>query len=238
MVGDWNYADRDIRTYHPWIDVFFYRTGEDPSGQAFRPTRISLVNATGTLDSSRVRLHPQPGIDLVAIDVTDKINDVSNQHIRSFAFDKTYTVPFDKIRDFQTDIADEVIALGYPLGISSQRNDYPIAKIGYLASIPGEEVSIPFPVVNRAGVATITTVEGKFVIVDGLIVPGNSGSPVVLVGGIRSRRDPQTNQLQFSTKPIPNLVIGVVSGSLGGSGLSVVISVDYVLDLLKELSSK
>lgn len=107
----------------------------------------------------------------------------------SFAFAKSYTVPFNKVRDYQTDIGDEVITLECPLGISSQRNDYPIAKIGYLASIPGEEVSIPFPTTNRAGVSVPTTVEGKLLVVDGLIVPGNSGSPVVLVGGVRVTRD-------------------------------------------------
>jgi S1-C subfamily serine protease len=133
---------------------------------------------------------------------------------------------------WQTTIGDDVIALGYPLGIRSLRNDYPIAKVGYLASQPGEEVSIPFPVINRANETTEQTINGKFLVVDGLIVPGNSGGPVVLVGGTRISRNPQTGSLQYLTEPVKNMVIGVVSCLLGPSGLSVVVSSDYVIDLM------
>ena len=45
MVGDWNYADGDIKSFRPWINVFFYR-GNDPSGQTYRATRIDLLNGT------------------------------------------------------------------------------------------------------------------------------------------------------------------------------------------------
>jgi trypsin-like peptidase len=237
VIGDWNYADRDIRTLHPWINVFFYRQGDDPSGQAYRPTKIDLLNSSGTLDTLRVYPHPAPNIDLVAIDVTDKINNHKDEHIRSTAYARSYLLAFGRIQDWQTDIADQVIALGYPLGIRSLRNDYPIAKMGYLASIPGQEVSIPTSSTNRAGANVATVIEGKFLVVDGLIVNGNSGGPVVLVGGVRVRRDPTTNQLQFSDKPIQNYVIGVVSYGLGG-GLTAIVSSDYLFDLLDWASPK
>ena len=48
--------------------------------------------------------------------------------------------------------------------------------------------------------------------------------------------DPQSNQLQFTDKPTPNYVIGVVSGLRGPSGLSVVVSSDYLLDLLDSVA--
>jgi hypothetical protein len=241
MIGDWNYADRDISTFHPWINVFFYCVG-DPSGQAYRATRVELLNRARSLDTSRVYPHPTANVDLVAVDVTDTINNKSAEHIDFVAYARSYLVPFAKIQDFQTDVADEVIALGYPLGIRSLRNNYPIAKIGYLASIPGQEVSIPQVVKNRRGSPVNTLLEGKFLVVDGLIVGGNSGGPVLLVGGVRVRRDPATNQLQFSTSPIKNYVIGVVSYGLGadglGAGLTVVVSSDYLFDLLQLASPK
>jgi hypothetical protein len=102
--------------------------------------------------------------------------------------------------------------------------------MGYLASIPGQEVTIPQGVVNRAGATVPTVLDGKFLVIDGLIVNGNSGGPVVLVGGVRVGRDAKTNQLQFTNAPIPNYVIGVVSYGLGG-GLTVVVSSDYLFDL-------
>ena len=234
MISDWNPADQNIGTFHASINVFFYRIG-DPSGQSYRATKVDLLTSPGLLDKTRVHPHPSAAIDLVAIDVTDKVND-KEQHIRFSAYARSYFVRFDKIKDFYTDIGDQVIALGYPLGIRSLRDDYPLAKIGYLASAPGEEVSIPFPAVNRAGQRSISNTEGKFLLVDGLIVPGNSGGPVVLVGGVFTRRDPKTNQLEFTDKPIPNYVVGIVSTGLGQSGLTIVLSSDYLLDLLDSFS--
>ncbi|MFZ1005453.1 MAG: hypothetical protein WAN65_01365 [Candidatus Sulfotelmatobacter sp.] len=232
MIGDWNYADGNIQTLQPWINVFFYRAG-DPSGQTYRPTRIDLLSGVA-LDPARVHLHPVPKVDLVVIDVTDKVRDQA-QHINFTAYAPSYLVHFANIQAQLTDIADAVIALGYPLGIRSTRNNYPIAKIGYLASTPGEEVNVPIKVKNRAGTLISTSIDGKFLVVDGLIVPGNSGGPVVLAGGTRIRRDPATNQLQFSDQSIKNYVAGVVSYALGG-GLTVVVSSDYLLELLQSVA--
>jgi trypsin-like peptidase len=236
MIGDYNYADADIQNYTPWINVFFYRVG-DPTGVTYKATRIDLLNGT-TLDTTRVHVHPSQRIDLVAIDVTEKVRDV-NEHINWTAYSPSYLVPFAKISDFATTITDEVIALGYPLGISSLRNAYPIAKIGYLASTPGEEVTIPITTLNRAGVPTKVTLDGKFLVVDGLIVPGNSGGPVVLVGGGRWRlaeiEHTGKYQQQFLNVPIQNLVTGIVSYALGG-GLTAVVSSDYLIDFLKTLA--
>jgi hypothetical protein len=234
VVGDWNYADGDIQTFHPWIDVFFYRSN-DPSGQSYRATKINLLNSANGLDSTRVFLHPQPRIDLVLIDVTDKFHD-PQEHIATNAFGPSYLVLFQHIKTQLTDIADEVIALGYPLGIRSLKNNYPIAKIGYLASTPGDEVSIPIKTVNRAGVLVDLTLEGKFLVVDGLIVPGNSGGPVVLMGGSRFRVDPASHAVQGTTEPIKNYVAGVVSLALGG-GLTVVVSSDYLFELLQSTTA-
>jgi hypothetical protein len=82
--------------------------------------------------------------------------------------------------------------------------------------------------------------EGKFLVVDGLIVNGNSGGPVILVGGGRWRLVQNGNSgkysPQFLDQPIKNYVIGVVSLGLGG-GLTAVVSSDYALDLLQELAS-
>ena len=235
MIGDWNYADQDIRNFRPWINVFFYRLG-DPSGVSYRPKRIDILTDRRLLDTSKIYLHTGSSIDLVAIDVTQIAEDPS-EHIQYEAFAKSYLLPFEYIQNVYTNIGDDVIALGYPLGIRSLQNDYPIAKVGYLASIPGQEVSIPFPCQNRAGISQSVTAKGKFLIVDGLIVPGNSGGPVVLVGGYRWGRNPQTNALGVSSEPVRNFVIGVVSATLGPSGLSVAVSSDYLLDLMRAGSS-
>jgi|SRR5271157_280889 len=232
VIGDFNYADANIQSFHTWIDVFFYRVAPDRQGRSYRATRIPLVNRTGQIDTLRVRMHPQPTVDLVAIDVTDVTENPAEQ-ISYVAYSKSVFIPFSQIEEWQTSIGDEVIALGYPYGIRSLRNDYPVAKIAYVASKPGEELSLPFPTLNRANVLVREVVlEGKFLLVDGLITNGNSGGPVVLMGGVKVGRDPKTNVLLFSGKPIPNNVVGIVSAGYSGSGLSIVVSSDYILELV------
>jgi hypothetical protein len=237
VVGDWNYADRDFHRYYAWVDVFFYRSPNDPAGQAFRPGRIDLINVDRSLNTARVHLHPDRGIDLVAIDVTDKINNDAVEHIQSAVFDESFMLRFSDVRAWHVDITDEVIALGYPFGIRSLKDNYPIAKIGTLASTPGKEVSIPVLFKNRLNADVRTTLDGKFFVVDGLITFGNSGGPVTIVGGVRVGRDPKTNALQFTDRPVENRVIGVVSAGIGG-GLSIVVSSDYVVELMHLADSK
>lgn len=232
VIGDWNYSDGDIQAPLPWINVFFYRTVADSSGYTYRATRVSLINSAGRLDASKIVLHPNPRVDVAAIDVTN-ITENPDEQIAPVVYDRSYFIPFDRIERYQTGIADEVIALGYPFGVRSLRNNYPVAKIAYLSSAPGEELSLPFPTKSRASAFPITVVlEGKLLLVDSLITNGNSGGPVVLMGGVRVRREPKTNQLQFSTEPIPNYVIGIVSAGFPGSGLSIVVSSDYILEVI------
>lgn len=123
--------------------------------------------------------------------------------------------------------------MGYPLGITSLKNNYPIAKSGYLASLPGEEFVVNFPVMNRKDERVSARIQGKILAIDGLIVGGNSGGPVVLPIESKVRHDPKTKQLQFATEATKNFVIGIVSSILGASGVNIAYSSDYVRDLIE-----
>ncbi len=68
-------------------------------------------------------------------------------------------------------------------------------------------------------------------LIDGLIVPGNSGSPVILPSGIKTRLNPKTNTFEFTDRTIEDYVIGIVSLGLGG-GLTVTDSSDYIVELI------
>jgi hypothetical protein len=57
MIGDWNPGDQNLSTFHPWINVFFYRT-DDPSGVNYRASKIALLKPTMVLDTTTVHLHP------------------------------------------------------------------------------------------------------------------------------------------------------------------------------------
>ena len=57
--------------------------------------------------------------------------------------------------------------------------------------------------------------------------------PVVLVGGVRTRLNPTTKKFEYLTEDIPNYVVGIVSmWGIPVSGLSVVVSSDYILELI------
>ncbi len=233
MIGKWECPGDDLTGVYDWIDVYFYRNN-DPSGQPFRATRVRLKDRAGKIDTKKIFAHPDKTIDVVAIDVNQEVSD-PKEYIRSSSFSASYMVRFSDIDKQLTGVGDLVFALGYPLGISSHPTNHPIAKAAYLASLPGEEISVPVSCGTLPnGQPREVAIEGKILIVDGLIVKGNSGSPVLLAGGARVRHNPVTGTLEFSSADILNLVTGIVSTGLDGSGLSIIYSSDYIWDLMVE----
>jgi S1-C subfamily serine protease len=230
VLGDWNAADGDIVNYNDYINVYFYRTVAT-SGRYYELLKISLKDKNGK-PIRKIKIHANPIIDIAVIALDEELSPSNN--IDLFSFDVSYLLPFDKITMWLTGLGDQVFAMGYPLGITSSKNNYPIAKSGYLASLPGEEFLVNFPAVNRKKETIKTKIEGKILVVDGLIVGGNSGGPVVLPIETKVRRDPKTNQLQFATEATKNFVIGIVSSFLGPSGVSIAYSSDYVQELIEQ----
>ena len=237
MVGKWECPGDEWRDVYDWIDVKFYRTDAAPGQPGFRTSRIALRTRNGIVDPKKIFAHADKNVDIAAVNVDSLVRD-SREHIRDSTFGPTYFVKFDQIDKQLTGVGDLVFALGYPLGIASQRTNHPIAKAAYLASIPGEEVSFPYICKSAFGRPDKNVkVEGKILVIDGLIVHGNSGSPVVLAGGTKIRHDPITGQLEWSTIDIQNLVTGIVASGWDGAGLTLVYSSDYILDLLDQAKS-
>jgi len=232
IVGDWTLADGDILEYRQSLQVSFY----GGIGGAFTPIAVPLLNPHGDPLPNRLRLADDPKVDVAAV-FLNEIRIPIGPPLSIISFDLSYLLSFDRITSWLTGLGDQVFALGYPLGITSARTSYPVCKAGYLATIPGEEFAIEVPSASRNGTQSSSHLEGKLLVVDGLIVPGNSGGPIVLPSELKVRRDPATNQLQFATQQTKNYVIGVVSMAIGLSGLTLVYSSDYVLDLIDEFVS-
>lgn len=228
MLGDWNPADGDIKTPHPSIDVCFY-TASGPPNPPCKWLTISLVTAAGLLDSRKVKLHPIAVADVAAVEIGADV--AGDQDLDDFSFDRSYLLQFNRLPAFYLGLGDQVFALGYPAGVRSLTNNYPVAKAGYLAALPGEELEVETNWKSRAGTMQKVVIRGKLVLVDGLIVPGNSGGPLVMISGIRPRVNDK-GVLAFLSKPLENLVIGIVSSGLSPSGLTVVYSSDYVLEVV------
>jgi len=226
MLGDWNLADGDIARYHNGFEVFFYRT-TTMSGRSYEPMKISLSDRNEKI-KDKVYLHPNGKIDVAMIALDEEL-DPSNR-IDLITFDVGDLLPFNKIISSNIGLGDQVFAIGYPLGITSLRDNYPFAKFGYVASLPGTQLVIEATWQNRKKEIIKTNAEGKIILLDGLIVVGNSGSPVVLPAEMKSRVNAETNSLEWT--PIKNQVIGIVSGGWSMAGLTVVYSSDYILELI------
>jgi len=169
------------------------------------------------------------------------LNDLRAPAASPYSFnslDPSFLLPFEKIQTWFTGVGDQVFALGYPLGITSARTSYPIAKAGYLAAPPGEPFALNIPTTRRNGTADIVALDAKMLVVDGLIVPGNSGGPVVLPSELKIRRNPKTKQIEFGTSQTQNFVLGVVSMGIADSGLTICFSSDYALELVESLRSE
>lgn len=229
MLGDWNLADGSILKYYRSIDVFFYRKN-DPSGLSFKHSRINLKDSSGKLKTSKILIHPNPTIDIALVALFEELSPGKNIDLCSF--DRSYLLNFNKITSWFIGLGDQVFAMGYPLGITSLKNNYPIAKAGYIASVPGEEFSIDCPVENRQHEKRTARVQGKILLVDGLLVPGNSGGPVILASELKVRLDPKKGTFQTASEETKNFVIGIISSALEPSGLTIVYSSDYIQELV------
>ena len=125
-------------------------------------------------DGSRYREHPDPDTDVAAIDITDVMNLNPNLE-KKWA---TYSDFADAPRREELDITagEEVIIIGYPLGLRQGETNFPLIRQGVLATKIGYPIKDRVPTAS-GGVRDRTL---RAFLVDGATIPGSSGSPVVL----------------------------------------------------------
>lgn len=230
MVGDWNLADGNILSYKTKIDIYLYTNGQT-GGNFFLKKTVSLFDSSQNV-SNKIRLHSNPKVDVAMIDISYEIR--STPDLNLWSFDTSYLLKFDKIYEAQNfGIGDQVFAIGYPLKITSTHSNLPISKTGCIASLPGTEFKVEIGCENRMKKKISTTAEGKLILVDGLIVGGNSGGPVVIAAGIQFKFDEKSGNLLRKEHP-ENLVLGIVSMGIGESGINIIYSSDYIQELIDE----
>ena len=235
MLSDWTLADGNISKLNKYIIVYFY--SNDPNKtEPITPIKIFLQNDEGNLINQKVETHKDDLVDIAIIYLDKDLKDIKNIEVPSF--DISYLCPFDSITSMYFNIGSQVFVLGYPYGITSLKNNLPIAKFGFIASTPGEIFSLKLSVPNRKGIKELVQLTGKLLIIDGLIVPGNSGGPVILPSIIKTRINPETQKWEYMTKPTENLVLGVLSAGFNSSGLSYSYSSDYVVETINQFLKK
>ncbi|HYF99576.1 MAG TPA: serine protease [Candidatus Saccharimonadales bacterium] len=158
---------------------------------------ISLKNG------SDWREHEDPDTDVLAIDIT--LICIKNQH-RLF----TKQIPYDLIGDSEKllenkiSIAEEIFVIGYPLGLTHKNTSIPLVRKGISSTIIGEQLEDKTKEDNKLRTRTL-----KAFLIDGAIIPGSSGSPVVLQPiGFRMGAN---NQMQLRMGN--NMLLGIVAKS-------------------------
>jgi hypothetical protein len=120
------------------------------------------------------RQHPNPNVDVLAVDVTSLIN--SHPRLENQGADYSFFATPEVLKKEQITEGDEVLVLGYPLGLFHARIHSPLVRQGIIATKIGTPIQIRF----RDSSGEWKRVEIPGFLVDAAILPGSSGSPVVL----------------------------------------------------------
>jgi hypothetical protein len=218
MLGGWELGVGEFINSCQLISVHFYHSN-------IHSLNIQLLDTNGSLlMPERFLVHPNPQVDVAIVPLvfTEQIP----IEFDNIYFDVSYLVRFND-KTF-LNLGGQIFCLGYPQGLTSLKNNYPMVKSGVLASLPGEEFSFP---INAAKSFT-----GKIYFIDSVIVPGNSGGPVMLPALVKTLLKPD-GQLAWLNNPTHNRIIGVVSQSTS-AGLGVVYSSDYIIELIEAFEKK
>jgi len=229
MIGQWSLVDTLIPD--PSLVMFLYGKG---SSAPIIPVQVNLVDKKGSLLPT-VKVHPNPKIDIAVIDITPQL--VAIKGLDLAFFDVSYLIPLDSITpQTYTGIGDQVFAIGYPAGITSSKTFRPIIKAGYISSSLSGDLTIYSNWVNRRKQKLKASAEGKFFLVDGLIIGGNSGGPIVRAKERKFRVI--DGQFSYTKGEIPNLILGIVSYGMNNTGISVIYSSDHIIEVFEQFPLK
>ncbi len=168
--------------------------------------------------------HPDRDVDVLAFDITQLINARPDIEKKWVGYDLFLTKA--KITELDITIGEEVVMVGYPLGLRHRTSNFPLVRSGIVATRIGE--SLEDEVEDASGSSRKRILRGF--LVDGATIPGSSGSPVVLkpVIGRFVRSDLNLGTIQpvllgiiAETKYAPiQTSTGVTTVSFAGLGLA------------------
>lgn len=127
---------------------------------------LPLALSNGT---KRWKEHPNKDVDVLVFNITDLINERPNMIKKWVNYD--LFVDKDTLSKHDITIADEVLVLGYPSIIPKLKSNFPIVRQGIIASQIGEKYVDEYEKRKRVL---------RGFLVDGGMIPGSSGSPVIL----------------------------------------------------------
>lgn len=221
MIGEYSLVDPFF--LYDSIVVDFYSLKDDTP----IPTTIKL--SENGKRKNTVILYPDSRIDVAIINIS---NIFDGGEFRDYSNDTTYLQRLSSLKDIGFGFGSQVFAIGYPANIMIAETNEAIGKSGYIASSLSGKLKLRISMQDKFKKVYPTTVVGSFFIIDGLIIGGNSGSPIVVPKEFKTRI--RNNEVQTSATPIPNLIIGIQSMSIDNTGLAIAYSSDNILDLVEQ----
>lgn len=174
--------------------------------------------------------HPDPTIDLAVVKINANILDKDSIQFSVFKSDQ-HVADGKSLEDLGFTEGDFGYILGFPMGLVGEERSFVIVRQGAIARI-----------------RDYLTGASKEILMDCMIFPGNSGGPVVT--------KPEAMSIQGTKSQSAAYLIGVVAGYIpyrdvaisqqtkrprvvfeDNSGLSAIVPVQYLIDLIQSLES-
>ena len=205
----------------------------EPNGSK-RVQEIEVPVARDGKYLNTVRLHPDPGTDVAAIDITSialgsKMQLLVDAIQSHRCLDLSMLMTSERLQNSQIGPMTPVYVVGFPAALFDPRNVSPLARIGYISSEPRD--GFDFNAALRRRLHLPRHLNGF--LIDANVYPGASGSLVLLANGT------PTSQPAASEPAI----LGIVGGSIPifdeslqsyeRIGLGVVYSADAISEVIQ-----
>lgn len=148
------------------------------------------------------REHPNRDVDVLVFEITNFILPLQSRLVAKWAA-MDLLVTYEQIKQNEISIGDDIVVIGYPFGVQHEGNHLPFFRSGIIASNISKEI---VDMIKENGRTRERILRGF--LVDGGIIPGSSGSPVIL--------KPNFTRIDRSGKmalgqSLPAFILGIIS---------------------------
>jgi hypothetical protein len=123
--------------------------------------------------SKSFREHTSEDVDVIAFDIRQLLVEYPSIKMQTATYEMLLSP--DKIKDWDIKSGDQINVIGYPAGIRHRMSNFPIIRSGIISSMIEEELEDEYKSLDGKRRKRIL----RGFLVDGAIIPGSSGSPVV-----------------------------------------------------------
>jgi S1-C subfamily serine protease len=162
--------EAEMRQSASWVKLYLNYQNENGSITG-KTAKLALNLNDG---SKRWREHPDQDIDVLAFDVSALI--AKYPQIKGKWANYSDFGDQNKREELDVTMGDEIMVIGYPLGLRQGKTNFPLVRSGIIATRIGETLEDDYKESN----GTIRKRILRGFLIDGATIPGSSGSPVVL----------------------------------------------------------